>query len=278
MKTVVAVHDLSCHAKSSLTVVLPTLAALGVEASILPTALLSTQTDGYEGYSFLDLTGTMEEVLVHWEHLHLSFDSIYSGFLGSERQIDTVLRMIEDHRRLSLNPLVIVDPVLGDQGEPYGPVSPRLIERMGQLVSKADVITPNLTEAGLLLNKPFNPHIGIEEAGRWARLLSDLGPAYVAITSVMDESDGIVVSYDATTQTISTVRQRYAPVAYPGCGDLFASILCALMVTGDSFPHATESAANLVSSAVHLSWQEGVEQRRGVAVELIMDRLVEARR
>ena len=277
MKTVVAIHDLSCHAKSSLAVVIPTLAALGVEASILPTALLSTQTDGYEGYSYLDLTATMEDVLAHWERLDLVFDSIYSGFLGSERQIDTVLRLIDDHHRRGLKPLVVVDPVLGDQGEPYGPVSPTLIKRMSLLAGKADVITPNLTEAALLLNKRFDPSLPLEIASGWARLLSTLGPRHVVITSVMEGSDGIVVGYDANTDEITTSRQRYAPVAYPGCGDLFASILCALMVSEEPFSQAVDTAATLVSSAVHLSWQHGVEQRRGVALELIMDHLVEAR-
>lgn len=277
MKTVVAVHDLSCHAKSSLSVVIPTLAALGVEASILPTALLSTQTDGYEGYSYLDLTGTMDQVLAHWERLGLGFDSIYSGFLGSEHQVDTVLRLISDHHARSLAPLVVVDPVLGDQGVPYGPVSRTLMERMSLLVGKADVITPNLTEAALLLGKRYDPALARSAATEWARLLSRLGPRFVAITSVMEGTDGLVVCHDAKTGEHFTCRQRYAPVTYPGCGDLFASILCALMVNGSAFFGAAQRAATLVSSAVHLSWQAGIEQRKGVAVELIMDRLIEAR-
>lgn len=273
MKTVVAIHDLSCHAKSSLTVVIPTLAALGVEASILPTALLSTQTDGFEDYAYVDLTTTMEAVLSHWESMHLRFDSIYSGFLGSERQIDTVLRLIGGQQRTGIRPLVLVDPVLGDQGEPYGPVSRQLIDRMVHLVAKADVITPNVTEAALLLGKPFDAALREDEAGSWARQLSALGPRYVAITSVMNGSEGLVVSYDATQRTVSCSRQSYAPISYPGCGDLFASILCALMVKGRLFADAVGRSAALVSHAVHLSWQAGIEQRKGVAVELIMSQL-----
>lgn len=270
MKTVVAVHDLSCHAKSSLTVVIPTLAALGVEASVLPTALLSTQTDGFDSYVYVDLTETMERVLDHWESLALRFDSIYSGFLGSQRQIDTVSRLIDGQHRLANHPLVLVDPVLGDQGKPYGPVSGELIGRMEHLVAKADVITPNLTEAALLLHRPFEPGLKTDEAIGWAKDLSALGPRCVAITSVMDGAQGITVAYDAKTDKAIASRQSYVPVSYPGCGDLFAAILCALMVRGQDFLTAADRCATVVSKAVHLSWERKTEQRKGVAVELIM--------
>ncbi|MEA5031028.1 MAG: pyridoxamine kinase [Sphaerochaeta sp.] len=276
MKTVVAVHDLSCYAKSSLTVVIPALSALGVEASILPTALLSTQTDGFDNYAFVDLTDTMEAVLRHWRTLGLKFDSIYSGFLGSERQIDTVSELITWQQEAGLHPLVLVDPVLGDQGEPYGPVSFKLIERMAHLVSKADVITPNVTEAALLLGKPFDANLSVDEAIEWAKELSVSGPAFVAITSVMEGTEGVVVAYDGKNRNVTCSRQTYAPISYPGCGDLFASILCAMMVRDIGFSQAVESAARLVSLAVYASWNAHVETRRGVAVELIVPDLVQA--
>ncbi len=273
MKTTVAVHDLSCHAKSSLTVVIPALSALGIEASVLPTALLSTQTDGFEHYSYLDLTSQMEDILAHWEKLELSFDAMYSGFLGSEQQIEIVLRLMEDQRTLAHPFLAIVDPVLGDQGKPYGPVSPQLVKRMGLLVSQADVITPNITEAALLLGKSYNEHMSVDQAKEWAQQLSALGPRYVAITSIMEKQHGVTVAYDNVLQKTEIYRQQYVPISYPGCGDLFASIVCGLMVNGTSFASAVDQGGALVRLAVERSYQAQIPQRMGVAVELIMKEL-----
>ena len=275
MKTIVAIHDLSCHAKSSLTVVIPTLAALGLEASFLPTALLSTQTDGFEGYSYLDLTTEMEKILKHWESLNFSFDGLYSGFLGSEKQIDIVLRLIDDVKQSNSSSLIVVDPVLGDEGRAYGPVSGLLIDRMAQVVKHADVITPNITEAALLLSKPYNSHLSVEEAHKWAKELSLLGPQYVVITSVMQHEVGYSVGYDRTHDVHFSHHAHYAPISYPGCGDLFASIVSALMIQNHSFDSAVKKATHLVAQAVFTSLKAEVPQRMGVAVELVIKELVD---
>ncbi|MHC1692960.1 MAG: pyridoxamine kinase [Sphaerochaetaceae bacterium] len=268
MKTVAAIHDLSCYAKSSLTVVIPTLAAMGVEAAVLPTALLSTQTDGFENYYYQDLSESMVAITAHWKQLGLRFDGIYSGFLGSQTQIGLVSDFIDSQRALG-NPLVLVDPVLGDDGATYGPITAILKRRMLDLVRKADVITPNVTEAALLLDEPYHSDLSQNAAVEWAKRLSDLGPTQVAITSVMHGSGGAVVSYDRHKDTHSSVYQTYAPVSYPGSGDLFASILCALLVKGTSFLDASAKSAHLVSEAVFASWRDNVEIRHGVSVELI---------
>jgi pyridoxine kinase len=274
MKTVGAIHDLSCHGKASLAVVIPSLAALGVETSFLPTALLSTQTDGFSDYAYVDLTAMMENVIGHWKRLGLQFDGIYSGFLGSHRQIDTVSHFIDWQREQGANPLVLVDPVLGDQGKPYDPMTFEMIERMRSLVSIAHVTTPNLTEASLLLQEPFDPELPLERAALWARRLGSRGFRSVAITSVMDRNEGIVVAYDAHTDDVRLFRQPYAPVSYPGCGDFFASILCGMQVRGKPFFEAVETASGIVSKAVHLTWESNREVRRGVSLELVMDELV----
>ncbi len=278
MKTMIAIHDFSCHSKSSLTVVLPALSAMGIDYSVLPTALLSTQTDGFEGYAFLDLTQFMEETLVHWGKLNLKADSLYSGFLGSEKQIEVVQEVIEWQKRKNENFLVIVDPVLGDKGEPYGPVTQTLIDEMGSLVSSATVITPNITEAALLLGEPYKEGLSIEEGLEWAKRLSQMGPAKVAITSIMEERDGVVVAYDAANGGSSIAKEHYLPVSYPGCGDLFASILAAQMVEGAEFLEATKNSSKLVSKAVSLAYEAGRERNLGISVELIIPTLVEQRR
>ena len=218
----------------------------------------------------------MIAVIRHWKTLDLQFDAVYSGFLGSEEQIGIVLDLIDWQKETNPALLVVIDPVLGDHGIPYSPVSDSLIRRMGNLVEKATSITPNVTEAALLLKEPFNPNLSVEEAMKWAQRLSALGPRYVAITSVMDGIEGIVVAYDSYNDVFAKSRQVYSPVSYPGCGDLFASILSGQMVQGFSFVEAVEKASHLVSQAVKLSYKAGIETRLGVAVELIIPALVES--
>jgi len=275
MKTMLAIHDLSCHSKSSLSVVLPALSALGIDYSILPTALLSTQTDGFEGYEYIDLTQFMLDTLKHWKKLDLTLDSLYSGFLGSEQQIDIVLAALEWQEAKSKDFLTVVDPVLGDNGEPYAPVSESLIKKMQELVRHARVITPNVTEAAFLLQEPYNPALSVEEAKRWAIRLSQLGPQKVAITSVMDSIWGGVIAYDSATNETAVIKEIYTSISYPGCGDLFASILAGQLVRGVAFFEATRFASNLVSKAVRLSYEGGRERTLGVSVETIIPLLVE---
>jgi pyridoxine kinase len=273
MKSIAAIHDLSCHAKSSLTVVVPTLAAVGVEASILPTALLSTQTDGYIGYHYQDLTDTMKAIIAHWEALDLKFDAVYSGFLGSQLQVDIVTEFMNYQKTVN-NSHLLVDPVLGDDGTPYSPITDELITKMHSLVAICDTTTPNLTEAALLLGKPYPSTIDLDIASQWAKSISQIGPKEVVITGVPQDDGGTTICYCKDEDTIHYYHNVYAPVTYPGSGDLFASILCALIVKGRSFSEAVKLGSSLTSTAIYRSWQQGIPRREGVAVELIMEELV----
>ncbi len=267
MKTVAAIHDLSCYAKSSLTVVIPALSIMGVEVSPLPTALLSTQTDGFSGYHYRDLTDDLNAVLSHWKTLDLSFDAIYSGFLGSERSIQFVLEMIR--WQSSRKALVLIDPVMGDNGEFYGPLSDVLVEGMRQLIREADVITPNLTEAAILLGRPYQADLSKEHAVLWARELSQLGPKKVAITSVVDGNSTYVASYDAASGEQRIHGQDHLPVSYPGCGDLFASILTGNLLRGKDFFSSVGTSALLVKQAIEVSHADQVSVSHGISVERI---------
>ena len=148
-----AIHDMSGFGRSSLTIILPVLSTMGVQVCPLPTALLSTHTGGFEDYVFLDLTEHMESIASHWKKLGVDFDAVYSGFLGSSDQVDIVRRFIDDFRKDEQ--MVLVDPVLGDDGETYGPFGEDMVTEMRRLVEKADIITPNYTEASLLLEQPY---------------------------------------------------------------------------------------------------------------------------
>lgn len=274
-----AIHDLSCYAKSSLTVVTPILEAMGVEVCPVPTALLSTQTDGFEGYLFEDLTSQMRQVISHWHQLGLVFDSVYSGFLGSPRQVALVESFIDEQRRLG-SPLVLVDPVLGDAGKTYGPMDASLIAQMRSLVARADVITPNTTEAALLLGHEWRPVDHSSEIYEHVRALSGLGPKHVVVTGVTLESSQdkcSVAWYDRDLNDFGVFSHARISPSYPGAGDLFASLLCGLLLWGQTFPSAVEQAALWVSSAITLTSALGYPARHGVCPSSLIPTIVRCR-
>ncbi len=165
VKKVAAIHDLSGFGRSSLTSIIPILSSMKVQVCPVPTAVLSSHTGGFEGYSFLDLTDYMEQHIAHWKSLNLEFDCIYSGFLGSPKQMKIVADFIDffGHK----NNLTVVDPVLGDNGKLYGTMNNEMVEEMKKLISKADIITPNFTEVTFLLNKPYKKEISEPEVKEW---------------------------------------------------------------------------------------------------------------
>jgi pyridoxine kinase len=274
-----AIHDLSCYAKSSLTVVSPILEAMGVEACPVPTALLSTQTDGFPDYSFQDLTDDMKDVFAHWNRIGLSFDAVYTGFLGSSRQVSLVSDFIESQRHAS-HPLVLVDPVLGDGGSPYGPMEDSLIQRMRSLVALADVITPNTTETSLLLGHEWSTTDSVDSVRSRAKALATLGPRRVVITSVsLADSDErcSVAWYDQDREDFGVFSHERVPVSYPGSGDLFASLLCGQLLWGLPFPDAVRQAALWVARAVERTSALGYPYRHGVCPSAVIPDVVSRR-
>ena len=150
---VAAIHDMSGFGRCSLTVAIPVLSAMGVQCCPLPTAFLSTHTGGFQGFTFLDMTEEMPRVAEHWKSLGLTFSAIYSGFLGSERQIGIVADFIREFR--TPGTVVVVDPVMGDDGQAYQTYTPAMCGGMARLAELADVITPNATEAAFLLGLDY---------------------------------------------------------------------------------------------------------------------------
>lgn len=269
-----AIHDLSCYTKSSLTVVLPVLETMGIETCPLPTALLSTQTDGFDTYYFRDTTSELEGILDAWKELSLHYDAVYSGFLGSEHQVQLIKCFIEQQRRMG-SPLVLVDPVLGDDASLYGPITKGHVEAMRSLVNVADIITPNITEAALLLDLPFHEQFEEKEALSWARKLSLLTGSLVVITSV-PLSDGFAVACHADNEDF-LVRYTKVDASYPGCGDLFASILLGSLLCKHTFQTAVRRAVTYTSMAIERTKRAGRERRLGVSPTLILPDLSKER-
>jgi pyridoxine kinase len=183
-----AIHDLSSVGRCSLSVILPVLSVLKVQVCPIPTAVLSTHTGGFGDVSFNDLTGFISESLLHFKRIGINFDCVYSGFLGNEHQIDSVMEFLMSYPKA----LKVVDPVMGDNGKSYRTCTPALQKGMSKLVSKADIITPNLTEAYMLLNKEYSSlPLDRNDARSMLLKLSEKGPDTVVITSVPITSFGM---------------------------------------------------------------------------------------
>lgn len=272
IQRVAAIHDLSGFGGGSLSAVIPILSALGLQVCALPTALLSTHTGGFTDFHFRDLTEDMRRIIDHWRRLDLSFDGIYSGFLGSAEQIRIVRNFIASFRKASS--LVVIDPVLGDDGQLYETMSPQMVGGMRELAAAADVITPNITEAALLLGYEPGPASTLI-AKDWARDLAALGPARIIITSVPENHGGgtAVVAYDKTNERFWKVACPYIPARYPGTGDIFASVITGSLLQGDSLPLSLDRAVQFVSLAIRATFGHNFPEREGVFLERVLPSL-----
>jgi pyridoxine kinase len=271
-----AIHDLSGFGRASLTVIIPILSTMGIQVCPLPTAVFSTHTGGFEGYRFTDLSAQMRDTIAHWRSLELRFDALYSGFLGSPEQIQIVAEFIDDFYDPQTGPLVLVDPVLGDNGKPYGPVRPELIQGMRRLAGKARIITPNFTEACFLLDRPYSSQVKPEELKDWLLRLADLGPSVVIITSLPLPPAGdasSVIAYSRDDGRFWKVDCTFLPAHYPGTGDSFASVILGSLLQGDSLPIALDRAVQFVTLAIRASFGYNLPKREGVLLERVLGNL-----
>ncbi len=274
VRRIAAIHDLSGFGRSSLTVVIPIVSTMGIQVCPLPTALLSTHTSEFQNYHIHDLTSDMKGIIRHWSELEIKFDAIYSGFLGSPGQIHVVQEFIREFKKD--NQFIVVDPVMGDDGKCYDTINQEMISGMKELISSADIITPNLTEAAFLLNRSLNVHPEIDEVKEWALELSANGPSIVIITSVPlsgDREMTSVVSYDRETDRFWQVKCAYVPAYFPGTGDIFTSVITGSLLQGDSLPIAMDRAVQFVSLAIHASFGHKFPLREGVLLERVLGSL-----
>lgn len=270
---VAAIHDLSGFGRSSLTVIIPILATMGVQVCPLPTAVLSTHS-AFPDFHFRDLTNDLTPMIDHWKRLSLRFDAIYSGYMGSAKQIDIVRGFIRDFQHS--DQLIVVDPVLGDNGKLYHSFSPEMVEKMKELVCDANVITPNLTEAALLLDEAYTENISEAGLKEWALRLSAFGPQTVIITSapVTDKRGKTsVVAYNSIDNRYWKVVCDYMPASYPGTGDAFASVITGSLIQGDSLPIAIDRAVQFISIAVRATFGYNYQPSEGILLEKVLSSL-----
>lgn len=271
---IAAIHDLSCFGRCSLTIALPVLSAMGCQCCPLPTALLSAHT-GFPGNTFLDLTVEMGRIADHWAAMDLQFDAIYSGFLGSADQVDTVARFFDTFKKSDT--AVIVDPVMGDHGTAYRTCTPELCRGMRVLAENSDVITPNLTEAALLLDRPYE-EIRQADAYEVVRRLSLGGRRSVVLTGYSSEPGQTgTLCFDRDSGESKAVQTPREPQDFSGTGDLFASVLAGGVAKGVSLFQAAQAAADFVRDCIARTLAEGLTEQDGVDFEPLLGQLTSSK-
>ena len=274
VKKVAAIHDLSGYGRCSLSVIIPVLSTLGIQVCPVPTAILSTHTDGFKDFSFLDLTDNMPGYIEHWKKIGLVFDCIYTGFLGSSRQIEIVEDFIGSFK--TPHNFVLIDPVMADNGKLYKTMDKSMVCKMRNLIGMADIITPNFTEACFLLDKKYDESISVAEIKLWMKELSDMGPGTVIITSVpvdFKKSMNTVLAYERNENKFWKVSTENVPVFYPGTGDTFSSIIIGRLLCGDSLPVAIDRAVIFIKNGIKESFGFSYPTNEGILLEKVLGNL-----
>lgn len=270
VKKVATINDLSGLGRCSLTAAIPILAALGVQCCPFPTAILSTQTE-FDKFSFLDITEEMKNYKETWEELGIKFDCIYSGFLGSEKQIDIVLEFMKNKEKV----ILVVDPVMGDNGRIYDTFTEKMCKKMNLLVSIADIVTPNLTEACIITGESYDKsEVSNEKIIKIARKIAEMGPDKVIITGVIKENKIYNYAYDKATDEIFTVKSDFNYQSYSGTGDVFTSIIIGLLLNGHNLKSSIKKATNFIYKVINYTSKYNTNPKEGIMFEIFLKELI----
>ncbi len=265
MKRIMTIQDISCVGKCSLTVALPIISAAGVEAAILPTAVLSTHT-AFSKFTFRDLTDEITPISNTLKELDIDFDAIYTGYLGSFEQLSLVERFIADFKKDDT--LVLIDPVMADNGTLYKGFTKEFASAMAKLCAKADLIVPNITEAAFMLDIPYNPDYDEEYIRGLLKSLTGLGCPRAALTGISFEKDKIgVYYYDSTKDEYYKYFNEKLPVAYHGTGDVYASATLGAVMRGMSIPEALSVAVDFTLECMRETEKDPEHRFYGVNFE-----------
>lgn len=274
LQRVAAIHDISGFGKCSMTVVLPILSAAGIEVVCMPTAVLSTHTGGFEGFTYRDLTEDLPAITEHWKSLDLHFSSIYSGFLGSPEQVDIVSNFIDTFN--SDDTLVYVDPVMADEGELYSVFDDHMVDKMRELCEKADLLLPNITEACFLLKQPYQhgPYTR-DYIEKLVRGLSDMGPEKVVLTGVYFDNEKLgAACYDRVEDKVEYAFSEKVPGQFHGTGDIFGSFCLAALLNGKSLLDSTQFAVDLTTDCILRTVARETNRREGVDFEGVLPEMM----
>ncbi|MBQ9448711.1 MAG: pyridoxamine kinase [Acholeplasmatales bacterium] len=245
-KKILTIQDISCYGSCSITVALPILSHYGFETVILPSAILSTHTSGFKNFVVDDLTDFMPKIVNHWVDEGLKFDVIYTGYIGDERQFDLILE-IKD-KLLKKDGLFFVDPAMADHGKLYPALNQRIVEGMKKIVSQADYIIPNITEAAFLTNNEYKETYDVSYIEALSKDLYKLGAKNVMITGFRQNDLVGNGYYDG--KKFDAVYNEWQEKSYHGTGDIYSSVVLANLMNGKSTLEALDDAAKFVIKCI----------------------------
>lgn len=274
MKRIVTVQDISCVGRCSLTVALPIISAMGVETSVLPTAVLSAHTM-FKNPSFHDLTDEIVNIASHWKSMGLKFDGIYTGYLGSVEQLNLISDFIGDFRG---DGFVFIDPVMGDHGKLYSGFTPEFVSKMAEFCGKADIIAPNLTEASFMLNIPY---IGENYSENYIKDilhgLTSSGAKKAILTGISFEPEQLgVMAYDRESGEFSSYFGEKIGGSFHGTGDIFASTCVGALANDFALKDALKIATDYTCECIRLTVGDTRDKVFGVNFEKAIPILVGA--
>ena len=282
VKKIALIHDLSGFGRCSLTAAIPVISVLGIQACPIPTAILSAQT-GFPNYYCDDFTDRMDYITDEWKEMNVTFDGIYSGYLASPLQIKKVLRFFDTFQ--GENTMYLVDPVMGDHGRKIRIFTQELLDGMKELILRADVITPNLTELCLLADEDYAEIIRHQQKQDYLQRLENvckkllkraLKKQIIIVTGIIREENGqeyvgnLAVSHEETFY----LETPYTGMGFSGTGDLFASVICGSMVNGLSIQEAIKKATDFLQEAIEDASKEKIASNHGVYFEKYLKKLL----
>lgn len=278
-KNLVAIHDISCHGKCSLTVALPITSAAGITTNIIPTAVLSTHTGGFTNFTYKDLTDQIKPIQKHWEDLKFSFNGIYTGFLGSFEQIDLVCEFVDSFK--TEDNIVLIDPAMADDGKMYPIFNMDFAKGMAKLCSKGHIIVPNITEALFLLGKEYIPGPYKREFINQiiVELSNCLGVDKIVLTGTsFDDNTYGITTYNKLTSSIDFCSCDKINGSYHGTGDIYASALISALLNDFSLSESAQIAADFTSKTI-LNTIENVDEKdykSGMQFEGVLPHLIKS--
>ena len=267
---IAAVHDLCGYGKCSLGVAIPVLSAAGVDVCPVPTGLFSSHT-AFPGWYMHDTTGILADYLAAWKGIDVEIDAVYSGFLGAPEQVD-IIRDIYDTYPQALR---VVDPVMADHGKVYPTYTPELCQAMADLACEADVLTPNLTEAAIILDREWTgPDISDDQAKEIIDSLIARGAKNVVLKGIQRAGEDQIRNFVGGVDCdVFEVHNEFIPYMLHGTGDLYCSCLLASIMAGKSLFEAAWFAGNLTRDAIEVSTKQPHFQERGVSFELLLGKV-----
>ncbi|MBE5949783.1 MAG: pyridoxamine kinase [Lachnospiraceae bacterium] len=270
-KRVLTIQDISCVGRCSLTVALPIISACGIETSVLPSAVLSTHTGGFTGYTFRDLSDDMPAIKNHWVKESIKFDAIYTGYLGSVAQIDYVLDIMKD--TLTENGVRIVDPAMADNGKLYAGFDEDYVQAMKRLCASADFILPNITEACMFTGYEYREEYDEAYIKGLIDALGKISSAKIVLTGVSYDkaTTGVVVCEDGS---LKYYRHKRFEKSYHGTGDVYASAFVGAYMRGHSAYDSAVIAADYTTECMR-NTKDDKSKWYGVSFESAIKTLVE---